>query len=47
MSTVTHLLIDVAPGRRTEVLALLDVSGGYRRLIEGPRTLDIFVEDEP
>ncbi|MCB9646997.1 MAG: hypothetical protein H6730_10435 [Deltaproteobacteria bacterium] len=47
LSSVSHLLIDVAPGRRTEVLALLDVRGGYRRLMEGPRTLDIFVEGVP
>ena len=41
-SSVNHLVVNLAPGRATEMIGLLDVSGSYRSLVAQPKSLNVF-----
>jgi hypothetical protein len=43
-SLMHHLVINVAPGKRTEIIALLEVTRSYREYSTRPRSFDVFVE---
>ena len=47
VTSLSDLIIDIEPGRRTEVIGLLDVSESYRRLLESAKSVDIFVRGAP
>ncbi|HVK78391.1 MAG TPA: hypothetical protein VM734_34065 [Kofleriaceae bacterium] len=44
LGSVSHVVFNVARGRRTEVIGLMDVSKGYRQLIEAGKSFNLFVE---
>lgn len=41
-SSVNHFVVNLAPGRATETIGLLDVSGSYRTLAARPKSLCFF-----
>jgi hypothetical protein len=43
VSSVTHAIVNVAPGRCTEVIGLLNVSGGFRTLVTSGKSFNLFV----
>jgi hypothetical protein len=44
-SGVSHLIFNIEPGKRTEVIALLDITSSYRDIIGVPTSLNIFVRE--
>ncbi|MBI3178872.1 MAG: hypothetical protein HYZ27_04385 [Deltaproteobacteria bacterium] len=43
--SLNNLIINVAPGRRTEIIGLIDISGSYRAFSERPKALHVFHEE--
>ena len=44
LGALSHVVFDVARHRRTEVIGLLDVSGGYKKLITSGKSFNLFTE---
>ena len=44
LGSVSHVVFNVARGRRTEVIGLLDVSGGFKKLVGSGKSFNLFVE---
>lgn len=42
-TSLSQFIINIDPGRRTEMIGLLDVSGSYRNFVERPKSFNIFV----
>jgi len=43
LSAVHHFVVNLAPGRSTEMIGLLDVSGSFRDLAQRPKSLNVFL----
>ncbi len=43
--SLNHLIINVAPHQRTELIGLMDISGSYRTFAERPKSLNIFLQE--
>ncbi len=43
-TSLSQFIINIEPGRRTEMIGLLDVSGSYRNFVERPKSFNIFVK---
>lgn len=43
LDSLSHLVINLEPGKRTEMIGLLDVRGGYRNFTEAGKSFNIFV----
>lgn len=43
LNSVTHFVVNIAPGRRTEVIGLIDVRGSYRDFLNGSKSFNVFV----
>lgn len=41
--SLNHLIINIAPGRRTEVIGLLDISGTFRDYARQPKSFNVFL----
>lgn len=41
--SLNHLVINIAPGRSTEIIGLLDISGSYRDYALQPKSFNVFV----
>lgn len=44
LDSLSHLVINLERGRRTEMIGLIDVSGGYRNFTESGKSFNIFVK---
>lgn len=44
-ANVSHLVFNLAPAKRTEVIGLLDIRGSYRDFVGHPKSLSVFVEE--
>lgn len=44
LDSLSHLVINLERGRRTEMIGLIDVSGGYRNFTEAGKSFNIFVQ---
>jgi hypothetical protein len=44
LDSLSHFVVDVDPGKKTEMIGLLDVSGGYRNFAESGKSFNIFVQ---
>ncbi len=44
LGSLSHVIFNVALGRRTEVIGLMDISGGYRGLAAAGKSFNLFVE---
>jgi hypothetical protein len=44
LDSLSHFIVNLEPGRRTEMVGLLDVSGGYRDFARSGKSFNIFVE---
>lgn len=42
---LSHLVVNIAPGRRTEMIGLIDVSGSYRDFRGKTKSFNIFVQE--
>lgn len=42
--SLSHLVINIEPGRRTEMIGMIDVSAGYRNFTESGKSFNIFVK---
>jgi len=42
--SLSHFVVNLAPGKRTEMLGLLDIRGSYRDFTSKPKSFNIFVE---
>ena len=42
---LSHLVVNIDPGRRTELIGLTDVSGGYRSFVASGTSFNIFVTE--
>ena len=45
LTSLTSVIFNVAPGRRTEVIGLIDVAGSYRQAVAAGKSLTLFVEE--
>lgn len=45
LDSLSHLVINLDRGRRTEMIGLMDVSGGYRNFTEAGKSFNIFVQE--
>jgi hypothetical protein len=43
LTSLSQLIINIAPGRQTEMIGVLDISGTYRTLMERPKSFNMFV----
>jgi hypothetical protein len=43
LDSVSHLVVNLEPGRSTEVLGLIDVDGGFRDFRSRPKSITLFV----
>jgi hypothetical protein len=41
--SLNHLILNVAPGRRTEIIGLLDISGTFRDYALQPKSFNVFI----
>jgi len=41
------VIFNIVPGRRTEVIGLIDVAGTYRQSISAGKSFNLFVEPYP
>ena len=44
-TSLSQFIINIEPGRRTEMIGLLDVSGSYRHFVERPKSFNVFVTE--
>jgi hypothetical protein len=44
LGSLSHVVFNVARGRRTEVIGLIDISGGFRHLKSSGKSFNLFVE---
>jgi hypothetical protein len=45
LDALTHFIVDLAPGRRTELVGLIDVSSGYRKFAALGKSFNLFVTE--
>ena len=45
LDSLSHFVVNIDPGRRTEVIGLVDVSGSYRTFASGGKSFNIFVTE--
>lgn len=45
LGSLSHFVVNIDPGRRTEVIGLIDVSGSYRTFASGGKSFNIFVTE--
>ncbi len=45
--SLTHFVINIAPGRRTEMIGLIDVRGSYKAFAQRTKSFNIFVDGSP
>ena len=43
--SLNHLIVNVAPNRRTEMIGLMDISGTFRDFAERPKSLNVFIQE--
>jgi len=43
--SLSQFIVNIDPGKKTEMIGLLDVSGSYRNFVERPKSFNIFVKD--
>lgn len=43
--SLNHLVINVLPGQKTEMIGLMDVSGSFREFAERPKSLNLFFQE--
>ena len=41
--SLNHLIINIAPGHRTEIIGLLDISGTFRDYVRQPKSFNVFI----
>ncbi len=41
--SLSHFIVNIAPGKRTEMIGLLDVSGSYRKFARAGKSFNLFV----
>ncbi len=41
--SLSHFIVNIAPGKRTELIGLLDVSGGYRNFARAGKSFNLFI----
>lgn len=46
LDVLEHLVVDLQPGLRTEIIGLFDTRGGFRRIRESSKSVDIFVKED-
>jgi hypothetical protein len=47
VESLSHFVINIAPGERTEVIGLIDVQGSYKDFAEQAKSFNIFVKEGP
>ena len=47
LDSLSHFVINLERGRRTEMIGLIDVSGGYKTFAEAGKSFNIFVKQAP
>lgn len=47
LDSLSHFVVDVDPGKKTEMIGLMDVSGDYRTFAESGKSFNIFVQGAP
>lgn len=45
LDALSHFVIGIAPGQKTEMIGLLDVSSGFRRFAEAGKSFNLFVTE--
>jgi hypothetical protein len=45
LDSLSHFVVNIDPGRRTEMIGLIDVSGGYRTFASNGKSFNIFVKE--
>jgi hypothetical protein len=45
LDALSHFVIGIEPGRRTEMIGLIDVSSGFRRFAEAGKSFNLFVTE--
>lgn len=45
LDVLEHLVVDLQPGLHTEIIGLFDARGGFRRIRESSKSVDIFVKE--
>lgn len=43
-NSVSHFVVNISPGKKTEMIGLLDIRGSYRDFLKGSKSLNLFVE---
>jgi hypothetical protein len=43
--SVSHLVANLSPGKRTEIIGLIDTRGSYRAFAQGIKSFNLFLED--
>jgi len=46
LDSLSHFVVNIDPGQRTEVVGLIDVSGSYRTFASGGKSFNIFVTEQ-
>lgn len=44
---LSHFIVNLSPGKRTEMVGIIDVSGTYREFTSRPKSFNLFVSHEP
>lgn len=47
LGSLSHFVVNIDRGRRTEAIGLIDVSGSYRTFATGGKSFNIFVTERP
>jgi hypothetical protein len=47
LGSLSHFVVNIDPGQRTEAIGLIDVSGSYRTFATGGKSFNIFVTERP
>lgn len=43
-NSVSHFVVNISPGKRTEMIGLLDIRGAYRDFLKGSKSFNLFVD---